>query len=231
MQKKLMLKVPSSSEMDECAICLTEDSQDRSVLTCGHSFCRSCIEQWLQKAAVCPMCSSFAYSATNIGANVVFLHPHRHENGFRMRGSTVTYVKPRSAAESAGLMIGDRVRSPTGNASDKAAAAMASNRFIRMEILPRRVFTVARNVTMIFLLCEANRSIRIIHTDDVSLSVGMIICAIDQRAGETLWTHMQTMAYFHCCNCFALTKLTLASPSTMLVAEIEPVCCTMTCLS
>ena len=38
-----------------CAICLRE-VEDFTISTCGHVFCRHCIEQWLKSSNSCPKC-------------------------------------------------------------------------------------------------------------------------------------------------------------------------------
>lgn len=44
--------------LEECPICM-EDVADAIITSCGHVFCRDCIENWLlNNVADCPMCRS-----------------------------------------------------------------------------------------------------------------------------------------------------------------------------
>lgn len=45
----------AASDDDECAICWATLLQPLQ-LPCGHSFCGVCVEPWLKRCAVCPMC-------------------------------------------------------------------------------------------------------------------------------------------------------------------------------
>lgn len=46
----------SSSEALECAICLAGCADEPLRLPCGHVFCNACVEPWLRRCALCPMC-------------------------------------------------------------------------------------------------------------------------------------------------------------------------------
>jgi peroxin-10 len=41
--------------MGECTICL-EQMKNMTATTCGHVFCHSCIQGWLNRHSVCPIC-------------------------------------------------------------------------------------------------------------------------------------------------------------------------------
>lgn len=44
--------------VEECAICLEEDGGSRGArLPCGHAFHRLCVERWLVRGRVCPLCN------------------------------------------------------------------------------------------------------------------------------------------------------------------------------
>ena len=41
---------------DECSICLCTADKDSEKLRCGHTFCRTCIFEWLIEKQSCPCC-------------------------------------------------------------------------------------------------------------------------------------------------------------------------------
>ncbi|KAH3758895.1 hypothetical protein Pelo_9277 [Pelomyxa schiedti] len=45
---------PAPDRDDECVICM--ERQSSVVLECTHSFCKQCIDDWMQKSETCPMC-------------------------------------------------------------------------------------------------------------------------------------------------------------------------------
>ena len=40
----------------ECAICLQPHAARAAQLRCGHTFCRACVSEWLERARTCPTC-------------------------------------------------------------------------------------------------------------------------------------------------------------------------------
>ena len=46
------------NETDTCSICFEElkDVKYRRKTKCGHTFCSECIQEWLHKKMVCPLC-------------------------------------------------------------------------------------------------------------------------------------------------------------------------------
>jgi hypothetical protein len=40
----------------ECAICLQPHAARAAQLRCGHTFCRACVSEWLERARTCPIC-------------------------------------------------------------------------------------------------------------------------------------------------------------------------------
>ncbi len=44
------------TESADCAICLQAHETHAVQLRCGHSFCRPCIAEWLERARTCPVC-------------------------------------------------------------------------------------------------------------------------------------------------------------------------------
>jgi hypothetical protein len=44
------------TESADCAICLQAHETHAAQLRCGHSFCRPCIAEWLERARTCPVC-------------------------------------------------------------------------------------------------------------------------------------------------------------------------------
>ena len=58
----------------ECAVCLEEiegDELARVVLTCNHAFHLECVNTWLSKHSVCPLCRApirleFHYTSENL---------------------------------------------------------------------------------------------------------------------------------------------------------------------
>ncbi|XP_059656363.1 E3 ubiquitin-protein ligase ATL4-like [Cornus florida] len=60
----------SSSSPVECAVCLEnfkEGDQCRFLPNCNHSFHAQCIDSWLLKTAVCPICRTDASSQKSVG--------------------------------------------------------------------------------------------------------------------------------------------------------------------
>ncbi|CAE8722477.1 unnamed protein product, partial [Polarella glacialis] len=52
-------EAPSPGEPDEvflCTICSDVLCSPR-MLACGHSFCRACLQRWLQRKMCCPLCN------------------------------------------------------------------------------------------------------------------------------------------------------------------------------
>ena len=50
-----------SLHADTCSICLcsyAENSEVTQLLNCKHQFCHSCINTWLEKSCLCPLCRS-----------------------------------------------------------------------------------------------------------------------------------------------------------------------------
>lgn len=49
---------PRGEEQVSCVICFAgyEDGEDTTILTCNHQFHTSCIQQWIEQNATCPMC-------------------------------------------------------------------------------------------------------------------------------------------------------------------------------
>ncbi len=43
-------------EKKECPICLTQIRKDCRELSCGHTFCDNCIDEWWKRQLNCPMC-------------------------------------------------------------------------------------------------------------------------------------------------------------------------------
>lgn len=46
----------SDSVVEECAVCLSSTISQPLQLPCGHGFCTSCLEPWLRRCGLCPMC-------------------------------------------------------------------------------------------------------------------------------------------------------------------------------
>ena len=54
------LKTASSAESERRCIICQEEKYEQGVLTsCGHTFCSSCINQWLRQSSRCPTCKKF----------------------------------------------------------------------------------------------------------------------------------------------------------------------------
>ncbi len=41
--------------MDDCPICL-EEIKEKSITICKHTFCKKCIDKWLETGYRCPIC-------------------------------------------------------------------------------------------------------------------------------------------------------------------------------
>ena len=54
-------KAADASDGANCPICINPISsspQQTTTTRCGHSFCRSCLQKWLQQKRSCPMCKA-----------------------------------------------------------------------------------------------------------------------------------------------------------------------------
>lgn len=40
----------------ECSICLERVKNTATISECKHEFCKSCLEEWVKKASICPLC-------------------------------------------------------------------------------------------------------------------------------------------------------------------------------
>jgi hypothetical protein len=49
-------RVKKTKEIIECSICLENIENDSIVLSCNHSFHKTCIENWFLRDRTCPMC-------------------------------------------------------------------------------------------------------------------------------------------------------------------------------
>ena len=54
---------------DSCSVCLSEFCNAETVRTlrCGHTFHQKCIDEWLTKQAVCPLCKSDVTAVLEVG--------------------------------------------------------------------------------------------------------------------------------------------------------------------
>ncbi|KAI0502986.1 SNF2 family N-terminal domain-containing protein [Xylaria bambusicola] len=48
-----------SSSNEPCAICRMDDYTIGAITTCGHTFCKECIVQWLRSKYKCPLCKEY----------------------------------------------------------------------------------------------------------------------------------------------------------------------------
>ena len=48
----------------KCSVCIEniKKGQDQQLLNCGHKFCASCINKWLERNASCPICRTPVYN-------------------------------------------------------------------------------------------------------------------------------------------------------------------------
>ena len=44
------------TESAECTVCLQPHAAHAAQVRCGHTFCRPCIAEWLERARTCPLC-------------------------------------------------------------------------------------------------------------------------------------------------------------------------------
>ncbi|EAX94045.1 hypothetical protein TVAG_150920 [Trichomonas vaginalis G3] len=51
----LVKNASGNTQVFKCAICLN-NVNDFTISTCGHVFCRKCIEKWLESSNTCPKC-------------------------------------------------------------------------------------------------------------------------------------------------------------------------------
>lgn len=53
--KKRKLRKARDIEQNVCSICL-EEYRDQVEMSCRHSYCRACLEEWLKTSSRCPYC-------------------------------------------------------------------------------------------------------------------------------------------------------------------------------
>ncbi|CAD5119710.1 DgyrCDS8300 [Dimorphilus gyrociliatus] len=58
-------KEPPQSMNEKCPICLDNIDMIYTTLPCSHTFCKTCLDQWLKGKGVCPVCK--AYVAKTLG--------------------------------------------------------------------------------------------------------------------------------------------------------------------
>lgn len=60
----------------QCSVCLDEyeNGNEFRILPCGHGFHKHCIDTWLQKKAICPMCRTWVFEDRRINnQNILFI--------------------------------------------------------------------------------------------------------------------------------------------------------------
>ncbi|XP_050547469.1 E3 ubiquitin-protein ligase NRDP1-like isoform X6 [Daktulosphaira vitifoliae] len=48
----------SANPLNDCPICTNTLREPIHTTTCGHEFCKGCIDRWLQDKSTCPICRS-----------------------------------------------------------------------------------------------------------------------------------------------------------------------------
>jgi Zinc finger, C3HC4 type (RING finger) len=69
-RQELILKLVglvASGALEDCPICM-DDVSSPVITTCGHVFCRGCIEHWLANEAACPLCRAKIAKAALVDA-------------------------------------------------------------------------------------------------------------------------------------------------------------------
>ncbi|XP_050547505.1 uncharacterized protein LOC126909105 isoform X9 [Daktulosphaira vitifoliae] len=63
----------SANPLNDCPICTNTLREPIHTTTCGHEFCKGCIDRWLQDKSTCPICRSSIDSSNDNSQNVEFI--------------------------------------------------------------------------------------------------------------------------------------------------------------
>ena len=62
---KLQFPAFQGTTDEECTICLCQINEPK-ILECGHIFCYNCINKWVKRRPICPLCRSKAYAPYSV---------------------------------------------------------------------------------------------------------------------------------------------------------------------
>lgn len=181
------------TDEDECSICLAGALECST--TCGHRFCRCCMESWLARHATCPLCMAPVYTLRPDRPGHLLLHPYASQTIGRIqlldkeeRCAIVLSVARDSAICGSGASVGTRICLPSGDTRSIMTAVQEARKmqaFLTLQTLPQTILHDVLIPPCIVSVSGFEARVCYVHHTS-KIHKGDVIWAVDQSTGETL---------------------------------------------